>query len=79
MHERRILFAADIDDAIGYLDRHPLLSSRDVEVTVVWPGTLHKLNEQGLYSKLLLTARAGSLHSAYVASILPRVRPAVAS
>lgn len=68
---RIIVFAADIDDSIDYLIRRKPKG----DVTVIWPGALHKLNETGTgYDRLLITAKAGRLHSAYVASILPRVR-----
>jgi hypothetical protein len=69
---RRLLLAADEDDAYAWMTRHgyPIPDGIDM---VVWPSRFHTLDRSAPFDRLAVTARASHMDAA-VAACLTRVK-----
>ena len=67
---RRLLLAANEDDAWEWIDRHYGVAAADA---VVWPSRFHKLGGQQPFDRMSITAKAFGM-SAAIAACLTRVK-----
>ncbi len=65
---RRLLLAADEDDAYAWLSRHRTRALGEVTV-IVWPGRFATLAGGPSFDRLAVTAAAYSMHAAIAACL----------
>src|SRR6478735_1417407 len=70
---RRLLLAADEDDAYGWLRRHRTEVLTGETVAIVWPGRFRTLEGGPSFDRIAVTAAASHMDAA-IAACLTRVK-----